>query len=369
MKSTPQLEDGFTRIANELYEAILGFGFTQRQLLVLLTVLRKTYGYGKKEDDMSAAQIAEMCSMHRPHVTTVLGELERMNVIRKSAGRFGMVIGVNKMYGDWLPLERAAKVGVELAPRANGQYHYTYRVTHLDSGFFYIGVRSCACHPNQDRYKGSGNWIASVKAADLEKEVLAIFDSRELAELAEKETVRKEWGNRLMKNVTLFAAGNTNSVHTGTESVHSSTKTVLDIGVPNQFSTSTESVHIGSTDSVHTKENLPKENQKKVRAPRQDLSLENWLATCKAAGEKPIPENDAIFEYGRKQGLSIEFIRLAWLEFKRKYTEQPKKQKDWRAHFRNAVRENWYGLWFFKDGGAMLTTRGIQVDTEHKEAA
>ncbi|WP_374993057.1 replication protein, partial [Burkholderia multivorans] len=53
MKPSPQIEDGYTRIANELYEAILGFGFTQRQLLVLLTVLRKTYGYGKKEDDMS----------------------------------------------------------------------------------------------------------------------------------------------------------------------------------------------------------------------------------------------------------------------------------------------------------------------------
>jgi len=266
VKSTPQLEDGFTRIANELYEAILGFGFTQRQLLVLLTVLRKTYGYGKKEDDMSAAQIGQMCNVGRNHVTEVIGQLVHMQVLNRASGTFGLVLGINKDHSKWV------KEGSKVVP-------------------------------NRD--------------------------------------------TPMSQNGT-------------------SPDLVL---VPNQDKTSPDLGQVDSPNLGHTKENLLKENQKKERAPRQELSLEKWLASCKAAGEKPIPENDAIFEYARKQGLSIEFVRLAWLEFKRKYTEQPKKQKDWRAHFRNAVRENWYGLWFFKDGGAMLTTRGIQVDTEHKEAA
>ncbi|MEX3914846.1 replication protein [Paraburkholderia sp. BR10872] len=99
---TPQLEDGYTRIANELFEAILGFGFTQRQLLVLLTVLRKTYGYGKKEDDMSAGQIGQMCGVKRNHVSEVIGQLAGMNVLTRRPGVYGLVVGINKNYRRWV---------------------------------------------------------------------------------------------------------------------------------------------------------------------------------------------------------------------------------------------------------------------------
>ena len=99
--ATPQLEDGFTRIANELFEAVLGFGFTQRQILVLLTVLRKTYGYGKKEDDMSAAQIGQICNTGRNHVTEVIGQLVAMNVLTRASGTYGLVLGINKSHKKW----------------------------------------------------------------------------------------------------------------------------------------------------------------------------------------------------------------------------------------------------------------------------
>jgi hypothetical protein len=65
-----------------------------------------------------------------------------------------------------------------------------------------------------------------------------------------------------------------------------------------------------------------------------------------------------------------DFIRYAWLEFKRKFADESKKQKDWRAHFRNAVRENWFKLWFIGDDGqCALTTRGRQVQREHEGKA
>lgn len=272
--ASPQLEDGFTRIANELFEAILGFGFTQRQLLVALTVLRKTYGYGKKEDDMSASQIADICKVGRQHVTTVLGELARMNVITKAPGQFGMVVGINKKYGEWLPLERATKAGAEPA-------------------LLVVPPR---------------------------------YDSPESGQVSQ-----------------------------------------IGTGVPNRESDSPESGQVDSPESGHTKENLPKETQKKGRARGREVSLVEWLASCKDSGELSIPKDDPIFDYAEKQSLPIDFVRYSWLEFRRKYTESGKKQKDWRATFRNAVRENWYGLWFKKDGDFMLTTRGQQVKTEHEE--
>lgn len=97
----PQLEDGFTRIANELFEAVLCFGFSQRQMVVLLSILRKTYGYGKKEDDMSASQIGELCNTSRNHVTETIGQLVKLNVITKRAGKYGLILGVNKSYELW----------------------------------------------------------------------------------------------------------------------------------------------------------------------------------------------------------------------------------------------------------------------------
>ncbi|HXI89935.1 MAG TPA: conserved phage C-terminal domain-containing protein [Blastocatellia bacterium] len=100
-EETPQLEDGYTRLANELFDAILAFPFSSRQLKVLMTVIRKTYGYNKKRDDMSASQIAAVCGIARPHVVKTLGELAEMNVILKQSGKFGSVIEVNKKYRLW----------------------------------------------------------------------------------------------------------------------------------------------------------------------------------------------------------------------------------------------------------------------------
>lgn len=98
---SPQTEEGFVRIANELMDAILSAGFSQRQLLVLLALIRKTYGYNKKEDDMSAAQIGKLCNMARTHVTSVLKQLADMNVIRKRPGEYGCVIAIQKDYTRW----------------------------------------------------------------------------------------------------------------------------------------------------------------------------------------------------------------------------------------------------------------------------
>lgn len=102
-KNNPQLEDGFTRIANELLEAISTFGFSQRELSVLLAIIRKTYGYGKKTDDMSASQLTALCNVPRQHVTTTLLSLANRNVISKIPGRFGSIIGIQKITKNGSP--------------------------------------------------------------------------------------------------------------------------------------------------------------------------------------------------------------------------------------------------------------------------
>ena len=104
--STPQLEDGFTRIANELLEAILGFGFSLREQSVVFAIIRKTYGYGRKTDDMSASQIGAICGVARQHVTTTLNGLAARNVITKRQGEYGMIVGIQKDHRKWVGADR-----------------------------------------------------------------------------------------------------------------------------------------------------------------------------------------------------------------------------------------------------------------------
>lgn len=110
MSASPQLEDGYIRIANELIEAILGFGFTHREQSVLFSIIRKTYGYGKKEDDISASQIGDMCKMARQHVTSTLNALQAKNIITKKRGAYGCVIGIQKNHSLWIGDNHPAQV-------------------------------------------------------------------------------------------------------------------------------------------------------------------------------------------------------------------------------------------------------------------
>jgi phage replication O-like protein O len=59
------LDDGFTRIANELLEAVMRAGLSQHQLLVFMAVMRKTYGFNKKSDWVSNEQLSELTGILR----------------------------------------------------------------------------------------------------------------------------------------------------------------------------------------------------------------------------------------------------------------------------------------------------------------
>jgi phage replication O-like protein O len=232
----PQTEDGYTRIANELLEAIIRFDFSKRELNVLLLIIRKTYGFGKKVDDMTLTQIANATGINLANVSRCVADLANMNVLLKQQGRYGFILGINKDYGQW-----------KVLPKRQG--------------------------------------IAETASEPCRKSNLALPKEQTQKKLS-KETIKMDGQN----------------------------------------------------------------------------TLTTFLGACKAANEKPIPDTDSIFVYADKVGLSNEMLAVCWKEFKAVYLPTQKKQKDWRAHFRNAVRRNWYKLWFIKDGEAVhWTTAGEQA--------
>ena len=58
--ASPQVEDGYTRISNELLGALVLADLTKQQWEVVMAVARKTYGFNKTTDDIALSQLAAM---------------------------------------------------------------------------------------------------------------------------------------------------------------------------------------------------------------------------------------------------------------------------------------------------------------------
>lgn len=90
-------DNGFTRIANELLEAVIGAGLTQNQMLITLAVIRKTYGYNKTSDWVGNAQLSELTGLPITRCSTERNKLVKMNVLTAE----GRMIGINKEISAW----------------------------------------------------------------------------------------------------------------------------------------------------------------------------------------------------------------------------------------------------------------------------
>lgn len=112
---------------------------------------------------------------------------------------------------------------------------------------------------------------------------------------------------------------------------------------------------------------------------QRGCTFATFVAECQAKGEKPIPEDHPVFRFADDARIPIEFIRLAWLEFRRDFGDGGKSAKKrqagmrgWRQHFDNAVRKGWYRLWAFdRQGECYLTPAGValQREAEARDAA
>ncbi|MEX2952550.1 replication protein [Serratia fonticola] len=90
-------DDGYIRLANELYEELIGANLTRNQAKVAHAVCRKTYGYNKKVDRIADSQLAELTRLPRQKVNKAKNELIAMRVLL----RVGMQIGPNKNLSEW----------------------------------------------------------------------------------------------------------------------------------------------------------------------------------------------------------------------------------------------------------------------------
>ena len=114
--ASPQKENGYTSISNELLEQIYRRRFSASQLKILLLVIRFTYGFNRKTAALSNTFIAAGTGMHEITVSKEVGTLLRDNVLKlhkKPTFHKSRVIGINKDYESWqnhLELAEALRV-------------------------------------------------------------------------------------------------------------------------------------------------------------------------------------------------------------------------------------------------------------------
>ncbi len=82
--ASPQLENGYTKISNELLEATAKFPFNGSQLRMILFLWRKTYGFNKPQDKLSLSQWATGTKLSQRTICRELKNLKQMNVIQEN---------------------------------------------------------------------------------------------------------------------------------------------------------------------------------------------------------------------------------------------------------------------------------------------
>lgn len=93
--------------------------------------------------------------------------------------------------------------------------------------------------------------------------------------------------------------------------------------------------------------------------------LKTFLADLKAKDELLLKDEDPIYTFAEANGVTDEMLEMVFLAFRERYLPTKKAYIDWRATFRNAVRENWFKLWLIGDNGRVkLTSQGSALMNE-----
>jgi phage replication O-like protein O len=80
--ASPQKENGFTPIANEIMEALAKQNLGGREFRIISFLLRKTYGYHKKEDFISLSQFSEGTGIAIQHCSIIIKRLGLLKMVR-----------------------------------------------------------------------------------------------------------------------------------------------------------------------------------------------------------------------------------------------------------------------------------------------
>jgi phage replication O-like protein O len=106
---SPQLEDGFTPIANAIMDALARTRFSGYERSVLDFLFRKTYGWSKKSDLIALSLFVDATKIAKPNIVHTINRLIERNVISVVKSDNGSLTRYefNKHWGEWKSLSKS----------------------------------------------------------------------------------------------------------------------------------------------------------------------------------------------------------------------------------------------------------------------
>ncbi|MDB5054267.1 MAG: hypothetical protein JWM44_2317 [Bacilli bacterium] len=99
-----QLENGFTKIAHELLEIIPFYKFNGTQFSILIVIIRYTYGFNRKDHELSLTYLTQATGIKRSQIDRELSLLidkKVVSVTQEATATVSRKLALNKHYDKW----------------------------------------------------------------------------------------------------------------------------------------------------------------------------------------------------------------------------------------------------------------------------
>ena len=106
--TTPQLENGYTKIANEILEALAKIRISGEARQMLDVIIRKTYGFNKKIEAIPTSKFVELTGLSPMAIYKARKKLLELNLITISQKGESQILNYSfqKSHKDWKPLSK-----------------------------------------------------------------------------------------------------------------------------------------------------------------------------------------------------------------------------------------------------------------------
>lgn len=104
--ANPQTENGFIKVATDIYEAFARIRISGEARQILDFIIRKTYGYNKKEDAISLSQFLLGTGLKKNTTIRALAKLRVLNLITQKENDIANIYRFNKDFDTWKPLPK-----------------------------------------------------------------------------------------------------------------------------------------------------------------------------------------------------------------------------------------------------------------------
>ena len=103
-KAKADLDDGYVRIANALFQKIYTLKISNREMRVLLFIIYQTYGYNHKERSLTNSYIGAGVGITQAHASEAVKKLVKYKIVNqlKNGKRNAQTLGINTHLDEWV---------------------------------------------------------------------------------------------------------------------------------------------------------------------------------------------------------------------------------------------------------------------------